>query len=301
MLALLSRSYVVYLAFGAITRLTGRIESVHLTYPAEPRFREAYTFQARYLQRLYRTLAWTPSPIAVFKQGGASGVVFAVPADEKELLHPENSDNLHLLFRRVRLIQRLIGASQVTLAGVLPSHVARGEINLGALVIEDPRPATQRALLSAIDQVIQNDFDGIRPPILVFGGAGYIGADLADALRMNGDAPVIIDVKAPGESAETCLARFKGQAVLLVDVARRRSIVPIIPLLWPELVLLNETYPEPSGPMLAELRARGVRIRHVAGVEGTLRPNLPGGYSGAVPCCAAHRINDSTRAVLKTL
>jgi hypothetical protein len=65
--------------------------------------------------------------------------------------------------------------------------------------------------------------------------------------------------------------------------------------------LLNETYPEPSGAMLAALHARGVRVRHVAGVEGTLRPNLPGGYSGAVPCCAAHRITDSTRAVLRAL
>lgn len=301
MLALLSRSCVVYLVIGTIARLTGRIESVHLTYPAEPRFREAYTFQARYLRRLYRTLEWTPSPIAIFKQGGAPGVVFAVPADEKTLLNPENEDKLHLLFRRVRLIQRLIGASQVTFAGVLPSHVARKKIEVGTLVIEDPRPATRRALLSAIDQVIQNDFDGTRPPILLFGGAGYIGTDLADALRMNGDAPVIIDVKAPGESAETCLARFQGQAALMVDVARRNAIAPTVTLLWPELVLLNETYPEPSGSLLVELRARGVRIRHLAGVEGTLWPDLPGGYSGAVPCCAAHRIADSTRAVLKAL
>lgn len=299
--AVISRTYVVYVLFGAIARLFGRVESIHMTYPAESRFREAYTFQAPFLRRLYRAFDWTPSPIALFWQGGEMGVTLAVPSDEAALVARENEAKLRLLLRRLRLIQRLIGASQVTLAGILPSLIARNRIDTGGLVVADPRPATRRALLSAIDQVVESDFDGKRPPILLFGGAGYVGADLMAALEANGDALCIIDVKEGAESAETCLSRFHGQPILLVDVARRGALAPQISRLWPELVLLNETYPEPTGKMLAALHSRGVRVRHVAGVAGTLRPSLPGAYAGAVPCCAAHRIGETTEAVVIAL
>jgi len=299
--AVVSRTYVVYVLFGAIARLFGRVESIHMTYPAESRFREAYTFQAPFLRRLYRAFDWTPSPIALFWQGGKLGLTLAVPSDEAALVARENEAKLRLLLRRLRLIQRLVGASQVTLAGILPSLIARNRIDTGGLVVADPRPATRRALLSAIDQVVESDFDGKRPPILLFGGAGYVGADLKAALEANGDALCIIDVKEGAESAETCLSRFRGQPVLLVDVARRGALAPQISRLWPELVLLNETYPEPTGKMLAALHSRGIRVRHVAGVAGTLRPSLPGAYAGAVPCCAAHRIGETTKAVVIAL
>ncbi|SIS60397.1 hypothetical protein SAMN05421759_101713 [Roseivivax lentus] len=300
-LALLSRFYVVYLVVGAVAHLSRRIESIHLTYPAEPRFREAYTFQVGYLQGLYRALEWISSPIAMFSQGGGLGLALAVAADEKCLMIPENEVRLRQLLRRMRCIQRLVGAEKMTFAGLLPSHLAKHQIDTGTLVVSDPREATRCALLSAIDQVVEKDFEGVRPPILLFGGAGYIGCDLAKALQKKGDVLHIIDVKGPSEAQETLLPKLKGQAVIFVDVARRNAIKPVVPHLWPELVLLNETYPEPSGAVLAEIHARGVRVRHVAGVEGTMKPNLPGGYSGAVPCCAAHKITDETRAVLKNL
>jgi len=32
----------------------------------------------------------------------------------------------------------------------------------------------------------------------------------------------------------------------------------------------------------------GVRIFHIAGVVGKAFPDFPAGYTGSIPCCAAH-------------
>lgn len=301
LLGLLCLTYLPYLIMGLVSRITGRIYSLHLTYPVEPRFIAPYAFQNAVMKPVYRMVAWSPSPIGRFRQGAETGLFLGVTADEVTLLTAGNTAKLSHLCRRLRRIQWLTGAKKVSLAGVLPSYIARNQIDTKGLKIDDPRPATRQALLSAIDQTIAAEFTGAQPQIVLFGGAGYVGSDLACALEDRGHTPRIIDKKGPGETAQSCLAELQGRDVLMVDVARRQALDPHIPALWPGVVLLNETYPEPTGASLAALHDQGVIVRHVAGVEGRLQPPLPGGYGGAVPCCAAHRIGPDTRAVVKPL
>ena len=300
-LALLSICYVSYFLIGLFARLGSGLKSVHMTYPVEPRFRDAYAFKSGFMRPIYRTLNWMPTPIGIFSQGGAYGLALAIASDEATLIDPQNTEKFKLLLRRLERIRRLTGAHSISLAGILPGHIFRSPDLPTPQSLSDPRPATQRALLSAIEQIIKSDFDGETPTIILFGGAGFVGADLAKSLRALGILPLISDIRPPGQTLETCLEQADGQPTLLIDVGRRGAIAPFTTLLWQGVVLLNETYPEPTGALRRDLQKVGVRIRHVAGIEGKMRPNLPGGYSGAVPCCAAHVLNGDIRAILKSL
>ncbi len=66
------------------------------------------------------------------------------------------------------------------------------------------------------------------------------------------------------------------------------AIAAYVEQMWPELILLNQAYPEPPPRLIRQIARQGVAVFHLAGVEGRVHPSLPLGYDNAVPCCAVH-------------
>jgi len=60
-----------------------------------------------------------------------------------------------------------------------------------------------------------------------------------------------------------------------------------IPFLWPEVVVVNEVYPEPSEKEVADIKAKGAVCYHIVGAKGRAWPGFPRGYAGGIPCCAS--------------
>ena len=52
------------------------------------------------------------------------------------------------------------------------------------------------------------------------------------------------------------------------------------------MLIINETYPEPSKKVVFALKKRGIHLYHIVGVKGSTFPNFFNAYAGGVPCCA---------------
>jgi hypothetical protein len=71
-------------------------------------------------------------------------------------------------------------------------------------------------------------------------------------------------------------------------------------LFWPELILLNEVYPEPSREEIETLKKIGSPAYHVVGVVAKSYPSFPKAYEGGIPCCGAWSSKD-IEAIIKRL
>ena len=84
-----------------------------------------------------------------------------------------------------------------------------------------------------------------------------------------------------------------GREVVLIDVARKGALLPLIDRLWKGVILLNETYPEPRPQTVRSLKARGTDLYHISGVKARALPPFPHAYRGGIPCRAMnpdHRV-----------
>lgn len=282
----LALSWLLFLALGLWNRLRGGWRSVFFCYPGE----------ASHVQRYAPPLIWRlfrffPMPIGVLSQAGQRGLVMAAPVTEDEMLDPANGRRFARLQRRLRRVAAVIGAAEVNLAGVLPGVVRGG----GILDLPDRRDIVVGAVMAAARHLRDREFDGLWPAVILLGGAGYIGAPLTKALKADGAAPHVVDTKT-GQARLPDLPR--GTRALLIDVARRGALDAYLPQLSADMVVLNETFPMPSRARVADVLATGARYWHLAGVRGTVRPPLPAGYAGAVPCCAAHGLDDPPQVAL---
>ncbi|MEL7100508.1 MAG: NAD-dependent epimerase/dehydratase family protein [Pseudomonadota bacterium] len=285
----LALSWLLFLGLGLWNRIRGGWRSVFFCYPGET------AHVARYAPPLiWRMFRFFPMPIGVLHQAGGWGLVMAAPVTEDEMLNPANARRFARLQRRLALVARVIGAEQVNLAGVLPGVVRHG----GILELPDRRAIVVGAVMAAARHLRDRDFGGAWPPVIVLGGAGYVGALLAAALAEEGAEVHVVDHKAGDARLPKAL---RGAPALLIDAARRGALSGYVEGFWPGLVVLNETFPMPSRARVAEVLETGAAYWHLAGVRGTVRPPLPAGYAGAVPCCAAHALDDPPEVALIAL
>ena len=156
--------------------------------------------------------------------------------------------------------------------------------------MRDARETITAAVCEAAEWLGQHHFAGVTPPVILLGGAGYIGKPIAAALRAKGIDVHIVDPRGVGHPLMPAILR--GRESLLIDVSRRGVIGTYIDQMWPELVVLNETFPRPAAAHIRTMTERGVEVFHLSGLAGSITPPLPFGYEDAVPCCAAHGIGD---------
>jgi len=146
--------------------LRSPIVSVFLLYPARKEYADALAY--RWHQRRF---SWQPGLVGFYRQGGRYGLIFGVPNLEDDIRAEHNAPQLHALMCRMDAAQRSVGAARKVFAGILPSMFSRNGIENEHLA--DQRYLTARAVLQALDQVIDQHGLGKDVPILVLGGRGY--------------------------------------------------------------------------------------------------------------------------------
>jgi len=93
---------------------------------------------------------------------------------------------------------------------------------------------------------------------------------------------------------------MQGRETILIDLTKKHALKSYLALFWKELVLLNETYPEPAKDEIEKLSKIGSPVFHVVGIKAVSMPSFPKAYRGGIPCCAA-RISENMEVFVKQL
>ena len=273
---------VGYALIGLVNRLSGgRLVTVFLEYPATHEYVSALTFP-RYALRA----RWNPRLAGIYSPGpGKWGLILAVSSLEADLIDPENIRNLHGILDRVEKVKHLVGAKHIALAGLLPSILREQNLHQSGNERDQVAAIVEQAIYETVSRAGLQSED----PVILLGGAGYIGTAVHERLRNNCDHPLIsIDTKTSESHSQMIqqLAPHNNQPVLLVNVARNKVLDMFLPQLWSQLVILNEVFPAADRSMRTRLGDMGIAYYHLAGIRGFALPKFAGPYAGAIPCCA---------------
>ena len=276
--AIISQTGATYILIGLWNRWRGNWTSVFFCYAGSRNFVSSYALPG--IDGFFR---WRPAPIGVMRQNGEWGLVVASSMTEEDFLNPENAEAFASLQRRLDSIARMMRVETINVAGILPGVLKQ----TGGLVVNDTRSTVVSAVVTAVSEMRQSYLPEQAEDVIVLGGAGRIGSGVVTALTSAGLSCHVIDV---ADGATRLPAHLKGRPALLLDIARKGAIAGYIPMMWPELIVLNEVFPRPARKLVAEMEARGVKVFHLAGIAGKITPPLPHGYENAIPCCAARPV-----------
>ena len=289
-LSIITQFLPLYWILGLLTSRFKLIQSIFVCYPGSQKYLDQLSFQFA-----NNYIRWNPSPLGLFKQGDKWGLIIGVPMSEDDFTNPKNIKALEKLIRKLEKIRYFLGASEVNYAGVLPSYLAQ---NMGIYNLRNANLKVAKVVADAAEKVKKEQCGGEDIPIILLGGAGNVGSKLQQSLSDRGwDQVYIVDPRSENMGFPS---KIIGAKAILIDVARKGVLESYMNLFWKELIIINETYPEPDQSLLALFKSIGMKVYHVGGVEGLVLPKLPLGYSGSVPCCAIHDENSLT-LVLKEL
>ncbi|MEM8793381.1 MAG: hypothetical protein AAGE80_17295 [Pseudomonadota bacterium] len=209
------------------------------------------------------------------------GLVFGSLMTEQDFLAPKNAEKFRRLMRRTEQVAGFLGLKSIRMAGILPSTAAKR----GETFFEDTSSVAAEVVLKSFLELRRQNFgDNNATVAVLLGGAGMVGSQVAKRMEQMGIPYKVIDPKAGPIDTSV----FRGNApMMLVDIARKGVLEKYLEHLPDGIVVLNETYPEPGRRVCETLAQRGAKLFHIRGVEGSVWPNLPGGYSDAIPCCGA--------------
>jgi len=283
---------VFYVMIGTLNRLLPNrpIRSIFLFYSVN----EAYLRTMIY--PWYAPIVkWRPGLGQIIKQRSYFCLSFGITANERDYYDPANKSRLLKLYRDVDRIRRIVGAEQMTFSGVLPSiFVARGIMKEEDSV---ENKNTVKAIVKAVCRASKTEFLLDNCPIAILGARGFIGHSVVSLLLSQGRDVYPVDVNDNSRFPEYLI----GQSLIVLNITKREALREYIPLLWKEVILVNEVYPEPSETELRMLRQRGIRCYHISGIVGKAIPKFLRAYRGAIPCCASYVPDDSFDVVLTKL
>ncbi|MEM6932885.1 MAG: hypothetical protein AAF526_04785 [Pseudomonadota bacterium] len=275
-LAVLAFSDFPYRLFGLFNRRLRWFDTFFFVYPATSAY--ARTYAPAWFDKYAR---WVPCPIGIMECGGKRGVVFGSLMTESDFLSPRNAKNFSRLMRRMEHIAETSGLPSIRMAGILPSTAARR----GETFFEDTSGVAAKVVLKSFLALRRQQYSDNESTIaILLGGAGLVGSQVAEQMEKLGIPYRVLDPKA----GPVDLAVFRSNApMILVDIARKGVLEKYLAHLPDGIVVLNETYPEPGKGIRKKLADRNAKLFHIRGVQGSVWPQLPGGYSDAIPCCGA--------------
>jgi len=279
----------VFCAIGWINRHLSFLSSVFLVYPASSKYALSYV----YVRHLHLS-QWSPWLLGIFRQNNKWGVMLGISSTEKDFYQKNNTEKLRQLVNEIEVVRHCLGASQKTFSGILPGVLyAKG-------IVQETLEAdiTVEVIIEAEQQV--RELEGIdeNVPLVILGGQGFIGRRLIS--KFNGREIYCIDVIGRTDKAEHWPNHIRGQKAVLLNVSRQTVLSQYLPRLWPEMVLLNEVYPEPNKRCLRKISMIGLSVYHIVGVEGQAYPPFPQAYAGGIPACAA-RLTPEMQVLVRKL
>jgi hypothetical protein len=268
------RTGLPYRLLGLVNRRLPVLQTVFFCYAGSPAYARRYCY--RWSEDWLRE---TPTPIGVYRQGGRWGLVVASPISEAQIVDSSRREQLERLIGHVEWIASAIGAENVRLAGILPGHLRRQ----GRGAATRTRDTIARVVHCSLTRVRDRHAKGA--PIVLLGGDGYLGRAVQRELRRAGEAFHVID---SARGVRALPHALRSRSILLLDLSRSGVLRVYAEQVAPGSVVLNEVFPEPDHELVRAFRRRQISVFHIAGVRARVIPALPGGYTGAVPCCAVH-------------
>lgn len=252
-------------------------DSLFVMYPAGQGFADYFTF--RFRQWMIR---WNLFAVNVIKHpSGSKMLVVAISSfiDKKE--QAPDPEMLRLLYARSLLLKEAIGAKTLHFAGTLPGRFTQLRINRGDDQ-KNERIATQKNVVKAILQIRKDLGHGSSSPVVILGSKGYIGKTVTAQLAALSIIVIGIDKDTRG------IYQKPNAQHLLVNITEPEAINGYLEHMDDTTALLNEVYPAPHRDVVVQMKERGVRVFHIAGVLAETLFPFPFAYQNAIPCCAAN-------------
>ncbi len=265
--------------FGVMLPNGRPIKTIFTMYPTNIRYMRTiiYSWYAPFVK-------WSPVISKIMKQDNKFGIVFGITAMEKDFAGPEGRKNLKDLHDKMSKIKKAIGVEQMTFSGVLPSRFCSMKITSTDEPIE--RKNTVGIIQTVVNMVRKNEKVPIESPIIILGGDGFIGSMVSNRLRDSGFIGPIVSIDL-GDDVEPVKKLFSGKPALILNITTRKALRNYLNFLWPEAIVINEVYPEPSKAVLKQMKTIGCACYHIVGVEGWAFPSFPYAYKDGLPCCAS--------------
>ncbi len=278
---------IVFRLVGHLNRRRLFLSSVFVAYPASEEYALAYVYpQHRHLMR------WRPWPVGIFKQNGKWGVTFVISSTESDFTKPDNIDNLNQLVLYTEKIRELLAADQKTFAGILPSVLLGKEILRDAIEAE----VTVAAVMKAEEKVRIAEKLEESTPLIILGSKGFIGKRLISKLIDR----EIYEIDIADDNTKEWPCHLQGRKTILINLTRKMALNNYLDYFWPDLILLNEVYPEPTVTELSRIITQGCKAYHVVGIIAKTYPSFPKAYKGGIPCCAA-RLTDEMNVIIRKI
>ena len=257
---------------GLMNRLMGRpIGMIFVTYAAIAEYYEYFSFK-----KLKPILERYPLFIGILKQNKKFGLVFGSGLTERQF---KDIKKITALNKWMHCFASLVGAQEITYGGILPTELHKRNL-VDSNYLHNRCNIVAQVIFKA-EQKIRNQLDYKETvPVILIGGKGSIGSSIGHLLRQANRKIYIVDQN------DEFPHNLKNQVTIVIDVARKGILERYLEFFWPEMVILNETYPYPNLRTQAKLRKKGIKLFHLVGVEGQMIPSLPGNYKAGIPCCA---------------
>lgn len=264
---------------GAINSRWPFLVTVYVGYGATPAYISAYAGNNPKFLAKYK---WSPFFAGLIIQNKKIGLKTFISATESDFNNPENRHKLQSLAQRAEHIKKTLNAKQKTFAGILPGLLFRHRI----IRKMHETDVVVQAVVRAIDTTLTTEKLPPNTPLILLGGRGFIGRRVAKELADRSLFPV--DNPDNEGLSSSWPKQLKGQAAMLINVSRHHALKHYLPHLWPELILLNEVYPEPDHSEIQAYLSQGGSMYHLAGIKGRSLPSFPLAYSDCIPCSAAY-------------
>lgn len=264
--------------------LGGRLTTLYCTYPVNVQYLKEIT------RPVYAPLfKWRPGIVGMFFLKGGGGITVVVCASEEEMEAPENRGRMQQLEEKLKRWTTLLGASQHTHGGRMPSILNR----IG--ITSDSSESTIVATLCmlAVDKICR-DYSlnsgtnaGISPcPIAVIGANGFIGQHATAMLGKRGHPVISIDGTGTKNLTDETFNSYHGKPLIILNLSRNGVLAEYVNLVWRGVYVLDDVYPEANVETRAFLKSNGAVYFHIAGIRARSFPNMIGAYKGVMPFCA---------------
>jgi hypothetical protein len=280
----------IFKNLGTINKRLGLIEVVYCGYPANNKYLSEYDSKVKGQVEKYK---FSPYLAGFYLQNKRIGLKFFISSTEKEFTTKVGIEKLSNVEKRIREIRLMLNVNEQSFAGIISGLLYRNN----HIVESTERDKVVNCVVKGIDEVLDLEGYDKNVPVIILGAKGYIGNEVAKQLK---NRPLyLLDVKVNETVSTDWPSELTGKKAVLVNISKKHQIKYYAPLVWRELVLLNEVYPEPTDEELMLYQEKGGNVYHLSGVKGWSAPSFPGGYKNAIPCSASWSSNDISVVVKK--
>jgi len=290
LLNLLLHNRPAFRLLGRMNRRWGFLSTVFVMYPATEEYAKAYVpLSKREIMR------WSPWLVGFYRQGGKVGLAFVISSTEEQFRDAGNIAKLQKMVDQARQVCDLVGASQLSFAGILPGVLNTHRIVKGSVEAQ----VTVEAIVRAEEALRACLSLGDDTPVLLLGANGFIGRRVARKMVHRKLYPVDPTLQTLHNDGQW-RSDLNRRSAIVLNLATPEALRMVAMDLWPEAVVLNEVYPEPDETTRSALRAAGCSVYHITGLRALSIPPFPKVYRGGIPCCAG-RMSASMQPLITKL